>query len=337
MSSNSAAWLVEPKSHPFQVKEAPTWKPSADEILVKNHAVAINPVDGSIQSSAWWPLNYPTILGHDIAGEVAAVGANVTRFKPGDRVLGHAVAMVSKRLEDAAFQAYTIINSTLASPIPDDLTYERAAVLPLGVSTAACALFQKDFLNLQHPSVPAAKSTGETVLIWGGASSVGSNAIQLAVAAGYEVVTTASAKNFAYVKSLGAAEVFDYNSPTVIDDLVAALKGKTLIGGVDSIGPEATPQTVEVVKRSQGVKFVATAKGGLDDDVVGVKMVYATTLKDNEVGKAVYEDFLPKALEKKTYIAAPEPLVVGSGLDRIQEAVDVLAKGISARKVVVTL
>ncbi|BCS28339.1 zinc-binding alcohol dehydrogenase family protein [Aspergillus puulaauensis] len=337
MPSNSAAWLVEPKSHPFQVKEAPTWKPSADEILVRNHAVAVNPVDGSIQSTAWWPLNYPTILGHDIAGEVAAVGANVTRFRPGDRVLGHAVAMVSKRPEDAAFQAYTIIHSNLASPIPNDLSYERAVVLPLGLSTAAAALFQEDFLNLQHPTLPAAKPTRKTVLIWGGASSVGSNAIQLAVAAGYDVATTASAKNFAYVKSLGAAEVFDYNSPTVIDNLVTALKGKALVGGVDCIGPGAAEQTIEVVKRTDGVKFVATVRAAPEDDEVTVKMVFATTVKDNEVGKAVYEDFLPKALEKKTYIAAPEPLVVGSGLESIQEAVDVQAKGTSARKVVVTL
>ncbi|OJJ54791.1 hypothetical protein ASPSYDRAFT_49883 [Aspergillus sydowii CBS 593.65] len=337
MSSNTAAWLVEPKAHPFQVKAAPTWTPSADEILVKNHAVAVNPVDGSIQTNAWWPLNYPTILGHDVAGEVAAVGPNVTRFKPGDRVLGHALAMISKRPEDAAFQAYSIINSAVASRIPDDLPYERAVVLPLGLSTAAAALFQKDFLNLQHPTVPASKPTGKSVLIWGGASSVGSNAIQLAVAAGYEVITTASVKNFAYVKSLGAAEVFDYNSPTVIDDLVAALKGKALVGGVDCIGPGASEQTIEVVKRAGGVKFVATARAAPEDNEVAAKMIFATTIKDNEVGKAIYEDFLPDALEQKRYTAAPEPLVVGSGLERIQDAVDVQARGTSARKVVVML
>jgi NADPH:quinone reductase-like Zn-dependent oxidoreductase len=335
--SNTAAWLVEPKSHPFQVKEAPTWEPSADEILVKNHAVAINPVDGIIQSTAFWPLNYPTILGHDIAGEVAAVGSNVTRFKPGDRVLGHAVGLITQRHENAGFQAYTIIGSNMASPIPDDIPYERAAVIPLGFSTAAAALFEKDLLNLQHPAVPASKPTGKTVLVWGGASSVGCNTIQLAVAAGYEVITTASAKNFAYVKSLGAAEVFDYNSPTVIDDLVAALKGKALVGGVDCIGPGASEQTIEVVKRAGGVQFVATAREAPEDDDVTAKMIFATSIKDNEIAKAVYEDFLPQALVQKRYVAAPEPLVVGSGLESIQEAVDVQAKGTSARKVVVTL
>ena len=73
------------------------WTPAENEILVRNHAVAINPIDGSLQSLAWWPFEYPTILGIDIAGEVVAVGPNVTRFKLGARVLGAGVGMATKR------------------------------------------------------------------------------------------------------------------------------------------------------------------------------------------------------------------------------------------------
>lgn len=109
MASNTAAWLTAPKSKPFEVKSAPLWTPAENEILVRNHAVAINPIDHSLQSFAWWPLNYPTILGHDIAGEVVAVGPNVTRFKQGARVLGDAVGMMTKRNQDNAFQEYTIL------------------------------------------------------------------------------------------------------------------------------------------------------------------------------------------------------------------------------------
>ncbi|KAL4925288.1 zinc-binding alcohol dehydrogenase family protein [Aspergillus undulatus] len=334
-NANTAAWLTTPKSYPFEIKEAPTWTPSPTEILIKNHAVAINPVDGSIQSTAWWPLAYPTILGHDVAGEVAAIGSSVTRFKIGDRVLGQAVGMTSKRNEDAAFQKYTLVAENLACYIPDHLGYESAVALPLGVSTAACGLFQEDFLNLQYPSVPAAKPTGQTLLVWGGAGSVGSNAIQLAVAAGYEVLSTASPKNFDLVKSLGASQVFDYASRTVIEDIVTALKSKTLAGAIDCIGPDALEQTVQVVKRASGVKFVATANGGLDDDVVTVKMIIGSSLKHNDVGKAIYEDFLPRALVEQKYVAAPEPLVIGRGLERVQEGVDLYRTGVGARKVVV--
>ena len=65
--------------------------------------------------------------------------------------------------------------------------------------------------------------------------------------------------------------------------------------------------------------------------------VLATTIKDNTVGKAVYEDFLPNALEAETFVPAPEPLVSGKGLESVQGAVDLHQKGVSARKVVVSL
>lgn len=109
------------------------------------------------------------------------------------------------------------------------MAYEDAAVLPLALSTAACGLFQKDQLGLEYPSATA-KPTGKTLLVWGGSTSVGSNAIQLAVAAGYDVIATASPRNFDYVKGLGAGQVFDYNSSTVVADIVAALHGRTIAG-----------------------------------------------------------------------------------------------------------
>ncbi|KAL2825690.1 zinc-binding oxidoreductase CipB [Aspergillus pseudoustus] len=340
MPTNTAAWLLEPKAHPFVIKEAPLWKPLANEILLKNRAVAINPVDPSLQKHPWWPLTYPTMLGQDIAGEVAAVGPGVTRFKVGDRVVGHADGMTSGRNENNAFQAYTVIATNLASHIPEHISYEGAVVLPLGLSTAACGLFQEDFLNLRYPTEPHTPGTGETLLVWGGASSVGSNAIQLAVAAGYEVITTASPKNFAYAQRLGAAAVFDYNSATIVDEIVAALEGKTFAGAIDCIGPPATQLTVDVVARVRGaVKFVSTVKPGYKGapEGVAVKMVLGTTLKENEVGKAVYEDFLPRALEARTFVPAPEPLVAGRGLESIQAAVDLCGKGVSASKIVVSL
>ncbi|KAI9042844.1 zinc-binding alcohol dehydrogenase family protein [Aspergillus affinis] len=337
-TKNSAAWLIEAKAHPIQVKEAPSYTPEGNEILVRNHAVAINPVDGSLQTKAWWPMNYPTILGQDVAGEVVQVGPNVTRFQPGDRVVGHAVGMATKRVQDNAFQAYTILQTNMASELPSEISYEDAVVLPLGLSTAASGLFQDEFLHLQFPTVPRPSATGEVLLVWGGAGSVGSNAIQLGVAAGYEVFTTASPKNFEYVKKLGASQVVDYNSATVVEELVKALEGKTLAGAMDCIGFAATPLTVEVVAKSRGSKFVSTVKGGFQaPEGVTVKNVFGTTIKDNRVGKAIYEDYLPKALKAGTFIPAPAPLAVGKGLENVQAAVDRQAAGTSAQKVVVSL
>jgi NADPH:quinone reductase-like Zn-dependent oxidoreductase len=340
MSTNTAAYLTAAKAHPFELKSASTWTPGSNEILIQNRAIAINPIDGSLQRFAWLPLQYPTILGQDVAGEVVAVGPDVTAFNTGDRVLGQAMGMATKRPQDAGFQTQTILDERMASRIPDDLSFEKAVVVPLGLSTAACGLFQEaPFLGLKLPTEPARKPTGETVLIWGGASSVGSNGIQLAKAAGYEVIATASTKNFEYVKQLGASQVFDYKSESVVDDLVKAFEGKTFVGVLDCIGFEAANLSVKVVKRVAGKGAVASTKGGVEDLPEGITLskIFGITLRDNGVGKAVYADYLPQALESGTFVPSPEPLVQGKGLEHVQAGVDRLMAGVSAAKVVVTL
>ena len=123
--------------------------------------MAINPVDWIIQDMgkmmfSW--LKYPFILGFDTAGEVVEVGPGVTRFKVGDRVVGHANGTDQKynKPSHSAFQTYTVLLVKAASTIPSTLTYESAAVLPLGLSTAACGLFRtyiSDLLSsLWHPN-----------------------------------------------------------------------------------------------------------------------------------------------------------------------------------------
>ena len=372
MPTNTAAWI--PRKHaPLEVGPAPYPVPAPNQIVVRGHAVAVNPLDWVIQVAgpvAYRWLRYPTVLGSDVAGEVVEVGAAVTRFRVGDRVLGHAVG-TDKDSNDPAegtFQQYSVVLERMAAPIPDSLAYENAAVLPLGLSTAACALFRADQLGLRHPTADAGP-TGETVLVWGGSTSVGCNAVQLAAAAGYEVLTTASPRNADLLRSLGAAEVFDHNSPAVLADLTAALAGRTLAGAV-AIGPTSGAACVDLVAAGSGRKFVALLStpvsfAGLGEPDrprfalprtmarlvpatvalqlrarragVGTKFVWGTALKADEVSTAVYRDFLPAALAEGRYVAAPEPLVVGSGLEHVQEALDVQRRGVSARKVVVTL
>jgi threonine dehydrogenase-like Zn-dependent dehydrogenase len=262
-----------------------------------------------------------------------------------------------------AFQAYPVLLDHMTSPIPDRISYEEACVIPLGASTAACGLFQKDQLALQLPSSPP-KPTGKTLLIWGGSTSVGINAIQLAVAAGYEVITTASPRNFELLKKLGATQVFDYNSPRVIVDVVQAFKGKTIAGAL-SIGQGAAEACSDVLASSEGNKFLSMisyptpakepktfvglrtavffmswmATNALKSKARGIrhKFVFGDTLVGDGIGKAIYEDFLPRALAEGTYVAAPEPHVVGKGLEFIQEAFELQRKGMSAKKVVVSL
>lgn len=228
----------------------------------------------------------------------------------------------------------------MTSPIPSTLPFEEAAVLPLGLSTASCGLFQPPpFLALDLPTAPPRKANGKVVVIWGGASSVGSNAIQLAKAAGYSIITTTSAKNFSYVRKLGADQVFDYTKTSTTADIIAALEGKDVAGALDCIGGSACIACVDIIHATSGTGAVATTKGGCDDPPEGVtvKRIFGTTLKDNFVGPAIYEDFLPKALESGSFVPSPSPKVVGEGLESLQKAVDEMGKGVSASKLVVTL
>ncbi|KAI0890751.1 uncharacterized protein GGS22DRAFT_184096 [Annulohypoxylon maeteangense] len=171
-------------------------------------------------------IKYPFILGGDVAGEVVEVGPDVKTFQIRNRVIGQAAACAptSNNPAERACQHYTLIREHLAAAIPDFMPYQEAVVLPLALLTAACGLFHQDFLVLDPPTVPATPpNANKAVIVAGGASSVGSNAVQLAVSAGYQVYSTASPKNFAYVEKLGATKVFDYHSATVVDDMVAAL------------------------------------------------------------------------------------------------------------------
>ncbi|KAL1984922.1 hypothetical protein VTN96DRAFT_8581 [Rasamsonia emersonii] len=341
MTSNTAAWQTTAKTKRFHLKPAPYTHPGPNELVVRSAAWAINPVDWLQQDFGYFPLDYPTILGEDVAGEVVDVNAAPAHsFRPGQRVLGYALSLATGRPADGAFQEYVVLQANMAARIPDSLSFDRAVVLPLGLATAAAGLFQKGFLELQYPALDLdPKPTGQTLLVWGGASSVGSNAIQLAVAAGYEVITTASPRNFAYVKNLGASQAFDYSSASVADELVQALEGKTLAGVLDTVNRNGAIQhCLDVASRSHGKKAVASVlqpPAKLPQGVTA-KYILAYTIKDNETSRVIFNEFLPKALAEGKYQAAPEPYVVGKGLEALQAGLEARKKGVSAQKIVVT-
>ena len=372
MPNNIAAWLPA-KFERLEVGPAPYATPADDEIVVRNHAVAVNPVDWLKQHTGdmmlGW-IKYPAVLGTDVAGEVVEVGAKVTRFRPGDRLLAHALGLTKSntRPAEGAFQLYTIVKQHMASPIPPSLSYAAAAALPLGISTAASGLFQEDYLGLRPPALRGERN-GEVVLIWGGSSSVGGNAIQLAAAAGYRVITTASPRNFDYVKRLGASLVFDYRGQSVRRDIVDAIGGAKFVGAL-ALGAHSAAACIDIAAACRGHRFVALGTypspfetlperiGGWElmtrvapatlayTLALGVKArlgrvttkaVWGSSLKDNAVSGQIYGDFLPKALAAGTYVAAPPARIVGSGLEMIQTALDLQKKGVSAEKLVVTL
>ena len=370
MPTNKAAWLTKPKtSTPLEVKAAPYTQPKANEVVVKVHAVAINPIDWLKAGKGFdfvfnW-IKVPFVQGTDLAGEIVEIGPGSSRLKVGDRVLsfGLGVNKAHNTSAKSAFQLYTVCLDHMTTPIPDSMSYEDASVIPLGAITAACALFQADQLNLQLPTIPY-KPTGKTIFIWGGSTSVGCNAIQLAVAGGYEVVVTCSPKNFALCERLGASQCFDYNSGTIIQDVIKTLRQTDFAGAV-SLGINSDGPCFEVVSKCRSGKFVsmvsfprpepepktlvfpktivffaswfisttvkAMAKG------ISWKMVVVDQMAKNGIGKAIFTDFLPKALQEGLFTPAPAPNVVGKGLESIQTAYTRQEQGMSAGKVVVSV
>jgi len=335
-TTNQAAWQLA-AGQPLQVRHADLPQLGANEILIRNAAIGINPLDWLLQDHAILPwLDYPAILGSDVAGEIAAIGSSVERFKIGDRVLGQAVGTTVNCTAEGAFQNYTIVLEHMAAPIPDDMAFTDAAVLPLGLGTAASGLYGKAQLALTPPSL-APVAVPEVVLIWGGSSSVGCNAIQLAVASGYVCVATASAHNADMVKGLGASEVFDHASPTIVDDLIAALRGRRLAGTLHATGNMA--DCLAVVRQCEGARRVAATLPPPEDRPIDVEAthIFGTALREDEVGPMIYRDFLPHALATGSFVAAPAARIVGTGLAALQDAVQAQKHGVSAAKIVVAL
>lgn len=229
----------------------------------------------------------------------------------------------------------------LVSPIPDGLSFEQAAVLPMTLSTAATGLFQQDQLALPLPVIDP-PDRKETVVVWGGSTSVGSNGIQLARCAGYRVIATASPRNFDYLRSLGAAAAVGYHSRTAVDEIVKEL-GDSPLAGILAIGSGSLPAALSIASKVPGRKRVATAQPQLirlrtalrRSQGIHVSGIWGGTLKDNEVGPGIYADFLPAALATGAYRAAPKAVVLGDGLDAIPAAIEQLRKGVSASKLVV--
>jgi NADPH:quinone reductase-like Zn-dependent oxidoreductase len=191
---------------PLAIVDLPKPSPGPGDLLIKTRAASVNPVDVKIRDGRLKTLirySFPLILGSDLAGEVEAVGAGVTCFRPGDAVY----ARLDKH-RIGAFAEYALVSEGATAAKPRNLDWAEAASLPLVGLTAWQVLI--DLGRLQ----PAQK-----VLIHAGAGGVGTFAIQLAKHLGATVTTTASARNHALVRSLGADVIVDYKTIR-FDDVV---------------------------------------------------------------------------------------------------------------------
>ncbi|KAI0797122.1 GroES-like protein [Abortiporus biennis] len=215
------------------VEEIPVPEIADDEVLIRTSAVALNPTDWKHIKGVTRP---GTIAGVDFAGKIARIGKNVTGLAIGDNVASFVHGGVYK--DRGAFAQYVKTAGELVWKIPDDsLTFEEAATMGCGLWTSVQALFHPGRLGLVEPPE---KVFGEHwVFVYGGSSSVGLFAIDLAHLAGYKVVTVASPRNFDLVKSYGADAVFDYKDPDVVEKIKEVTKD-TVHHAFDTISIESS-------------------------------------------------------------------------------------------------
>ncbi|MCS3442335.1 zinc-binding alcohol dehydrogenase family protein [Microbacterium phyllosphaerae] len=372
MRVNTAAWIDSPYAD-LVVRDAPMPELEPGQLLVEVRAVAVNPLDAIIQSNGavmyGW-LRYPVILGEDVAGVVVGVGAEVTNFSVGDRIVAYAIGLEKGRdaISESGFQAYVAVDAALAAALPDTLPFEEAAVLPLAVSTAAAGLFESEQLGLDYSGLANSAPRDEIVVVWGGATAVGGNAIQLARAAGYRVITTASAHNHDRMSQLGAEAAFDYHDPEAGDRIVEAANGSVIAGilavavgsaepclriaratGATRIAMASPPVSFYEQPRRPGLSLTRmrlflrlgtrTAMLQLRSRTRGIRasFIWGSAIATSPVGPAVWGDYLGAALASGRHRAYPRPRIAGEGLPAIQGAIDTLRVGVSAQKLVVTL
>lgn len=234
--------------------DLPAPSPADDEVLVRVHASAVNPVDAAIaagQLKAMFEHEFPAVLGRDYAGVVEQVGAGVTSYTAGDEVFGF-IPHANPTVHEGSWAELIVVpedNSVARKPAK--VEFAAAGAAPLAGITALLAI---DALAL---------SEGNTVLIIGATGGVGSFAVQLAVHAGATVIAPALPEDEEYLRGLGVGELIDRDR-----DAAAAVRerhpdGVDALLDVVSYSPDDFNASATVLKdRGRGATPLSAAGDG---------------------------------------------------------------------------
>jgi NADPH:quinone reductase-like Zn-dependent oxidoreductase len=345
MPSQNIAAIQPAEKTNVEVRPLAIPEPGPHDILIKNQSIAFNPLEWKVQRLALFPLPYPFINGYSFAGTVEKVGSSVTMFKSGDRVAAKKNMAARTGNEYGAYQRYVLCQQGNVAKLPDEVVLDEAASVMLNLPTAVGAL--NIVLGLERPSLgkETASAKSNKLLVYGGSSSVGQFAIQIASQAGYTVVTTSSPRNMDQVRPLGATKIVDHTKapekvveqlaaegpyayifdtialPTTTSVVAQVMAANIKAGGTGSF--QATMPDVQPFEYPAGVEKESSSYAGLIDDVT-----------NKAVGRWFYEELVPKGLASGR-IVPPRIEKMKGGLSRVQEALDRMMKGVSGVKLVV--
>ena len=280
-----------------------------------------------------------------MSGIVESIGPDVTLFQKGDRVFALSNGFASGKPDNGAFQSCTVVPVSSTAKLPNSIDFKHGVMFPMSLAAVGTALFSD--LGLPRPTseIVAKGSAGASILIWGGSSALGSMAIQITNLLGYTVYAVASPAHHAYLKSLGAEEVFDYHSPTVVADIIAAAQTPIVLA-FDAVSNPVTLASIGkilVASGGQGGKLAHmlpweeswVKPEGVELRAVASENLWSTQL---ELSTWLFHEFLPVSLEKGRLVASPKLRIVEGGLEGLQGAMDELKKGgVSGEKLVVEL
>lgn len=264
------------------VKEVPLPHARENEIIVKTKAVALNPTD-------WKHIEYGmapegSILGCDLAGDVVAVGIEVKDVKIGDSLFTMVSGGNAAWPENGAFAEYVVVrDGQFIVPTHDRrLTYGSGDSIPSGhfntyegAATAGISVYTvgpgMQYFVEHSIFTPNSKLTQEYFLVWGGSSSLGQIAIQMARHAGYKVVATCSPKHKEHCKKLGAEETFDYRDPNCVAKIKAYTEDR-VTAAYDTITDGKTTITVhEAMTTSKPAIILVSLPFDADKELKGTK------------------------------------------------------------------
>jgi NADPH2:quinone reductase len=227
----------------LRYEDAPDPELGDGQVLIRVGAVGINPADLVRLSGGLAPLKLPYIAGTDVSGEVEAVSPGVTNVKVGDRVFGRAIG--------AAYAEKTCLMAGEAIPLPDNLSFEEGAAIPIPFYTAYFAFYHKAMLK-----------AGETVLISAGGGGVGAAAIQLAKAAGARVMTTVGSQEKAdRTRELGADVAINYKQQDFAAEVRKLTDGKGVDIIIENVASDNLAADCSCIATSGRIVLIGTGTG----------------------------------------------------------------------------
>jgi len=239
--------------------EIPIPQPGPQQVLVRVHAAALNPVDYKFRQGILLPIirpKLPVTLGNDFCGVIESLGSGRNGFDVGQRVYGCVGIDHTGTLAE-----YAVVPVDRLAAAPENLSASQAAAIPLAAQTALQTL--RDILQVQP---------GQHVLISGGAGGVGTFAIPIAKLLGVHVTTTASSKGRDLCLRLGADEVLDYHDETSL------AKQRDFDAGLDLVGGKTTAKMFGALKKGATlVSIAATPEPQTANDLhagIGLKLLF---------------------------------------------------------------